>query len=102
MPVRSQHGTLVADTVTTVTITGCQKGLRVQRISTSSTAPLWWACAPTTTTTATPTTAGADDTYRLAADMPPDYLDDPPRALDGTIIVKLICADAVGYSVETW
>jgi hypothetical protein len=98
---KSKHGTLTANTVTTVTITfsGSKSGFRIQHRSTSSTAPLWWSWGTAAADVATPTTAGADDTYCLPSGSPPDVFTDQ---VGQTLVVKLISSDALDYSVETW
>lgn len=93
----ADHGTLVADTVTTVTLTGVKRNLRVQNRGTTGAIYYTFGFG----TPATPTVAG-DDTYAL----PPGAADEWDQGFLGHpgtgFIVKLISSATPEFSVEAW
>ena len=90
---RTDHGTLTADAVTTVTLTNTQtRSLRVQNRGTTGTIYYTFAVG----TPATPTVAG-DDTYAV----PPGGCDEWHGAIAGAT-VKLISSGTPDFSVEAW
>lgn len=90
---RTDHGTLTADAVTTVTLTNTQtRSLRVQNRGTTGTIYYTFAVG----TPAAPTVAG-DDTYAV----PPGGCDEWHGAIAGAT-VKLISSATPEFSVEAW
>lgn len=94
----SQHGTLTANAVTTVTLTGNKRWLRVQHRGPGM-ADIWWTWGYASA--GTPATNGSlDGSYNLAAGGI-DLVEDPiNRDNETQIIVKLISTAAAPYSVE--
>ena len=91
----ADHGTLVADTVTTVTLTSVKECLRVQNRGTSGTIYHTFAAG----TPATPPVAG-DDTYAIPPGGADEWTD---LGQPGTgFIVKLISSATPEFSVEAW
>ncbi len=91
----ADHGTLVAATVTTVTLTSVKECLRVQNRGTSGTIYYTFAAG----TPATPTVAG-DDTYAVPPGGADEWTD---LGQPGTgFIVKLISSATPEFSVEAW
>lgn len=102
----AEHGTLVASTVTTVTLTGGYPAVEIINASTTSTDIIWatvsYRYLPGSTTVepaATPTVGGAD-TYRIPAGPGHLVIPAPP----GKVItqVKLISGQTPGYSVQAY
>lgn len=90
----ADHGTLVADTVTTVTLTSVKTNLRVQNRGTSGSVFYTFGSGAA----ATPTVAG-DDTYAL----PPGACDEWNIGSPGAgFVVKLISSATPEFSVEAW
>lgn len=100
MATTSQHGTLTANVVTTVTLTGNKRGFRVQH-RTAGAADIWWTWGYTSA--ATPATDGSTDgSYNLAAGAVDRVVDPVDRDREDQIIVKLISTGTPAYSVEAW
>ena len=87
---KAEHGTLVAATVTTVTLEEANSDLVVVHMTAGS-GPVYF-----TVDGATPTVGGADE-YVLHLGLPARSVDIP---LSATQTVKLISATADGYAVE--
>lgn len=98
MATTSQHGTLTANVVTTVTLTGNKRWLRIQHRG-AGMADVWWTWGYDSAVT--PATDGsADGSYNLAGGGI-DLVEEPiSRDNEAQIVVKLISTDAVPYSVE--
>lgn len=105
MASKTAHGTLTATVVTTVTLSPLNsivRSFRVQRRDPTSalTAGLFYSWGMSATGLAVPTVTGGDGVYCIPASASLDQWID--RLVGGTLVVKLISSDALGYSVETW
>jgi hypothetical protein len=109
MATTSQHGTLTANSVTTVTLTGSHRGFRIQHRGAVDNPAIWWTWGYDTAPT--PAVDGSTDgSYNLAGgavDQVDGPHDTPPiggRVIPGatTLTVKLISTGAEPFSVEAW
>lgn len=97
MPARSNHGTLTASVVTSVTLTKARRRLRIQNHGTGTDRIHYTYGADP----AAPTVAG-DDTLAVPTGEA-DEIDVAAEGLgQGDLVVKLICSSDYDFSVETW
>jgi hypothetical protein len=91
----ADHGTLVAATVTTVTLTSVKQSLRVQNRSTDQQIYYTYGAG----VAADPTVAG-DDTFAIPPGATDEWID--LGAVGAGFVVKLISAGTPAFSVEAW